>query len=106
MSDPWEITGLLAQWSRGNQAALNRLVPLVYDELDRLASHCMRGERPDHLLETTALVNEAYLGHLDRQNVSGAFLLLHVSDLNVAITTGDTSTGNLSCERKKFLKHC
>src|SRR5256886_1772609 len=70
MSGPGEITGLLAEWSSGNQAALDRLVPVVYDELRRLASNYMRGERPGHLLQTTALVNEAYLRLIDREHVS------------------------------------
>ena len=69
MSSQGEITRLLAEWSRGNQAALDQLVALVYDELRRLASLYMRGERPDHLLQTTALVNEAYLRLIERQRV-------------------------------------
>jgi RNA polymerase sigma-70 factor (ECF subfamily) len=56
-----EVTGLLSDWSRGDQAALERLTPLVYDELHRLAHRYMSRERPDHTLQTTALVNEAYL---------------------------------------------
>ena len=70
MSGPGEITRLLAEWSDGNQAALAHLVPIVYDELHRLASNYMRGERPDHLLQTTALVHEAYLRLIDREHVS------------------------------------
>src|SRR5260370_19974395 len=70
MAGPGEITRLLAEWSGGNQAALDHLVPIVYDELRRLASNYMRGERPDHLLQTTALVNEAYLRLMDRRHVS------------------------------------
>jgi RNA polymerase sigma factor (TIGR02999 family) len=70
MSDSREITVLLAQWGHGDQAALDRLIPLVYDELRRIASACMRDERPNHLLQTTALVNEAYLRLLNRQNAS------------------------------------
>lgn len=70
MADPDEITRLLAEWSGGNQAALDHLVPIVYDELRRLASSYMRGERPGHLLQTTALVNEAYLRLIERQHVS------------------------------------
>src|SRR5712691_4749412 len=70
MSGPGEITRLLAAWSGGNQAALDHLVPIVYDELRRLAANYMRGERPGHLLQTTALVNEAYLRLMDRQQVS------------------------------------
>ena len=56
-----EITGLLVAWSEGDATALDRLVPFVYEELHRLARHYMHGERPDHTLQTTALVNEAYL---------------------------------------------
>lgn len=70
MSDPGEITRLLAEWSDGNHAALDSLVPIVYDELRRLASNYMRGERPGHLLQTTALVNEAYLRLLGRHSIS------------------------------------
>ncbi len=70
MSDRVEFTRLLADWSSGNQAALDELVPLVYDELRRLASGYIRGERPGHVLQTTALVNEAYLRLLGRQAVS------------------------------------
>ena len=70
MSSPGEVTRLLAEWSGGNQAALDHLVPIVYDELRRLASNYMRRERPEHLLQTTALVNEAYLRLMDRQHVS------------------------------------
>lgn len=61
MPDQGEITGLLADWGGGSKAALDRLLPLVYDELRRLASGYMRGERPNHTLQTTALVHEAYL---------------------------------------------
>jgi RNA polymerase sigma factor (TIGR02999 family) len=70
MSGPGEITRLLSEWSGGNQAALDSLVPIVYDELRRLARNYMRGERPGHVLQTTALVNEAYLRLMDRQHVS------------------------------------
>ena len=56
-----DITGWLARWNDGDETALEKLVPLVYQELHRLASRYMRGERSGHLLQTTALVNEAYL---------------------------------------------
>jgi RNA polymerase sigma-70 factor (ECF subfamily) len=55
------ITGWLARWNAGDETAFDKLVPLVYQELHRLASRYMRGERSGHLLQTTALVNEAYL---------------------------------------------
>src|SRR5215471_6426997 len=70
MSSPREFTRLLAEWSGGNQAALDELVPLVYNELRRLASSYMRGERSGHVLQTTALVNEAYLRLMGRHVVS------------------------------------
>jgi len=70
MPGPGEITRLLAEWGGGNQAALDTLVPIVYDELHSLASNHMRGERPDHLLQTTALVHEAYLRLIGRHQVS------------------------------------
>ena len=58
---PHEITGLLVAWSDGDESALDRLIPLVYEELRKLAHRYMSKERPDHTLQTTALVNEAYL---------------------------------------------
>ena len=64
-----EITQLLADWGSGDQAALEKLLPLVYDELHRLASSYMRRERPDHTLQTTALVHEAYLRLVGQRNV-------------------------------------
>lgn len=59
-SEP-DVTELLDEWRRGDTAALDRLTPLVYDELRRIAHRYMRAERGGHTLETTALVNEAYL---------------------------------------------
>ena len=56
-----EITGLLVAWSGGDKSALDRLMPIVYDELRRLAHRYMSRERPGHTLQTTALVNEAYV---------------------------------------------
>jgi len=56
-----EVTELVQAWGRGEQTALEQLVPLVYAELHRLAHHYMKGERPGHGLQTTALINEAYL---------------------------------------------
>ena len=60
------VTELLVQWSQGDDAALAELTPLVYGELRRLAHRHMGGERPDHTLQTTALVNEAYLRLADQ----------------------------------------
>lgn len=58
---PNEITGLLVAWADGDESALEKLIPLVYGELRQLAHRYMRRERPGHTLQTTALVNEAYL---------------------------------------------
>src|SRR5262249_59406180 len=58
---PNEITQLLLRWSRGDQSALSQLMPVVYDELHKLAHSYLRRERPDHTLQPTALINEAYL---------------------------------------------
>ena len=66
-TDPQEVTQLLVDWSHGDRAALEKLTPLVYDELRRLAHHYMEGQRPDHTLQTTALVNEAYLRLVDQR---------------------------------------
>jgi RNA polymerase sigma-70 factor, ECF subfamily len=60
-----QVTQLLQAWSGGNQGALEQLMPVVYDELHRLARHYMAQERPGHTLQTTALVNEAYLRLVD-----------------------------------------
>jgi RNA polymerase sigma factor (TIGR02999 family) len=60
------VTELLGKWSQGDQAALAELTPLVYEELRRLAHREMGAERPDHTLQTTALVNEAYLRLADQ----------------------------------------
>jgi RNA polymerase sigma factor (TIGR02999 family) len=66
-ADPKEVTQLLADWSQGDGAALEKLAPLVYEELRRLAHHYMEGQRRDHTLQTTALVNEAYLRLADQR---------------------------------------
>jgi len=60
-TSPDQVTDLLVAWSEGDKAAYDKLVPLVYDELHRLAHRYMSGERPGHTLQTTALVDEAYL---------------------------------------------
>ena len=67
-----EITQLLAEWREGNQAALDDLYPLVYDELHRLARRYMSRERKGHTLQTTALINEAYVRLVDQRNVQWA----------------------------------
>lgn len=66
MDDAHEVTQLLADWSGGDRAALEKLTPFVYEELRRLAHRYMQGQRPDHTLQTTALANEAYLRLVDQ----------------------------------------
>jgi RNA polymerase sigma factor (TIGR02999 family) len=60
MGHPEQVTSLLLLWRAGDKAALDKLMPLVYDELRRLANAYLRRERPDHTLQSTALVHEAY----------------------------------------------
>jgi RNA polymerase sigma-70 factor (ECF subfamily) len=64
-----QVSELLRAWSDGNRAALDSLTPIVYDELHRLARHYMKGERPGHSLQTTALVNEAYMRLVDYKSM-------------------------------------
>ena len=67
---PGPVTQLLIKWSDGDQAAMNQLVPLVYAELRRLAASHIRREQPEHSLQATALVHEAFLRMVDNQRVS------------------------------------
>jgi RNA polymerase sigma factor (TIGR02999 family) len=69
ISTPQEITQLLVAWNKGDVKALEQLTPLVHTELHRLAKLQMAGERPGHVLQTTALVNEAYLRLIDWRSV-------------------------------------
>jgi len=64
-----EITWLLVAWSEGDESALDQLAPLIHAELHRLAHHYMSRERPGHLLQTSALINEAYIRLIDWKNV-------------------------------------
>ena len=66
---PSDISRLLRQWSEGNRAALEELLPLVYDELHRQAARYLRRERATHTLQTTALIHEAYLRLIDQRDV-------------------------------------
>jgi RNA polymerase sigma factor (TIGR02999 family) len=68
-SSPQLVTQLLNDWSRGDQAALESLMPLDHEELRRLAHRYMRRERLGHTLQTTALINEAYLRLVEQQHV-------------------------------------
>ena len=65
-----DVTQLLLAWRDGDEGALARLMPVVYDELRRLAASYMRRERPDHTLQATALLNEAYLRLIDQTRVA------------------------------------
>jgi RNA polymerase sigma factor (TIGR02999 family) len=64
-----QVTNLLVSWGQGDESALQQLMPLVHEELHRLASRHMRGERQGHVLQTTALVNEAYVRLIDLSRV-------------------------------------
>jgi RNA polymerase sigma factor (TIGR02999 family) len=123
MNSGSEITGLLANWCDGDQAALERLLPLVEAELHRIAHHYMRRESPGHTLQTTALVNEAYLRLVDQRStrwqnraqffgiaaqIMRRILLNHARDQNrlkrgggatrVSLLDGDLMTGEESAE--------
>jgi RNA polymerase sigma factor (TIGR02999 family) len=66
---PHDVTQLLVAWSNGDEAARDQLIPLVYEELHRLAHHYMNRERPGHTLQTSALVNEAFVRLVDQRDV-------------------------------------
>ncbi len=65
VSPTHEVTQLLKAWTAGDQKALEKLTPLVYEQLHRVAQHYMAGQRPGHTLQTTALVHEVYLRLVD-----------------------------------------
>jgi RNA polymerase sigma factor (TIGR02999 family) len=65
-----EVTQLLKAWTGGDEQALEKLTPLVYRQLHQVAQRCMAGQRPDHTLQTTALVNEVYLRLVDCEQVN------------------------------------
>jgi RNA polymerase sigma factor (TIGR02999 family) len=69
MSGSRSVTALLTDWNRGDHAALDQLLPLVYGELRRIAARQLRRERPDHTLQPTALVHEAYMRLVDQRHV-------------------------------------
>ena len=66
---PRDVTALLGDWGRGNETALNQLLPLVYAELRRVAARQLRNERPNHTLQPTALVHEVYIRLVDQRQV-------------------------------------
>ena len=70
MIQPQQVTELLVAWGEGDKAALDELMPVVYDELRRLARIHLGRERADHTLQTTALVHEAYLRLVDQRSVN------------------------------------
>ena len=67
-TSPDEVTRLLKDWGNGDQQALERLVPMIYDELREIAHRCLYRERPGHTLQTTALVHEAYFKLIDQRD--------------------------------------
>src|SRR5262249_61526752 len=68
-ASPGEVTRLLLAWRQGDRGALDRLIPLVYGELHRMAERYLRRERPGHTLQPTAIVNEAYLRLIGQESV-------------------------------------
>lgn len=64
-----DVTQLLVNWSKGDKSALDQMTPILYDELRRLARHFLAAERPDHTLQPTALVHEAYIRLVDQRSV-------------------------------------
>ena len=70
MNGQADITELLIEWNGGNRAALEQLMPVVYDELRRIARRHLRGESPERTLQTTALVHEAYLKLIDQTRIN------------------------------------
>src|SRR5947209_3011255 len=70
MARPPDVTALLDDWNRGNSAALNQLLPLVYAELRQIAGRQLRRERANHTLQPTALVHEVYLRLVDQRRVN------------------------------------
>ena len=78
---PEDVTGMLRAWHEGDEDALRRLIPVVYQELRRVARARLRAEPPGHILQTTALVHEAYLRlvHIDRLNVRDRAHLLSLA---------------------------
>src|ERR1043166_1866224 len=69
-TEPADVTLLLAELTKGNEQAASKIVPLVYEELRRLATHYMRRERGDHTLQATALVHEAYIKLVEQRSVN------------------------------------
>lgn len=69
-TSPSQVTQLLVSWGNGNQQSLEALIPLVYDELRRQARRYLRRERPDHTLQSTALVHEAYVKLIDQRQAT------------------------------------
>src|SRR5947207_6828769 len=67
---PEDVTAMLIQWGEGDRKALDRLIPLVYDELHRIAERCFRRERLDNTLQPTALVNEVYMRLIKQSSIS------------------------------------
>ena len=70
MSEPHEITRMLREWGDGNRQVLDDLMPLVYEELHRQAARFLRRERPNHTLQTTALIHEAYIKLIDQRDIN------------------------------------
>lgn len=102
-----EVTEMLVAWSNGDKSALERLIPLVHDELHRLAHRYMNRERPVHMLQTTALVNEAYLrlvdsSHVRWQNRGEAPLSALYPLAHLGLARASALAGNVAGSRKAY----
>ena len=128
-----QVTELLGRWRSGDRDALDSLIPLVYEELRRIAQHYLRNERPGHTLQSTALVNEAYMRlvdykrmqwqnrahffavsaqvmrrilveHARRHNLKRGGAVQHVSLEEAAVVGGDRSTDLVALDDKRNVR--
>ena len=99
-----DVTGLLLSWRRGDAAALDRLVPIVYDELRRVARRHLRREQPGHALQATALVHEVYLRlvHVDRLTLKNRthFFAVAAKLMRQLGRTNESETLRVKCVEK------
>ena len=97
---PPDLTQLLLAWNKGDRAALDRLMPVVYDELRRLARRYMRQEDPAHTLQATALVNDVYIRLVDQKRVNWQ----NRAHFFAAASPDDPALARRSCTRRYRLK--
>jgi hypothetical protein len=98
MSDTGEVTGLLGEIGSGKKDAMNQLLPLVYDELHRLAQSYCRRERGEHTLQPTALVHEAYIRMVDQK--AAAWGTIHSNRRMGGFGINATVFGDRECSKR------